>query len=414
LKFDTVVLGAGIIGVSVAIHLQQRGRLVALVDLKTPGSETSAGNAGLIQCEGVYPYAFPRNIFSLLKYALNRSPDVRYQPSALLKQMPFLWKYWFYSQSLRHTAIARAYATLIQNSLQEHHFLADAAGVRHLFRPGGWIKAFRTHKKQDRELQFAKRCKDEFGVQFEFLNADALHQMQSELDPGLIGALRFIESEAVSDPEALVLAYAHYFKQLGGQLFCGDARTLSNQWTVQTEQGTLNADSAVIALGPWSDILSSRLGYNFPLAVKRGYHMHYGVKNNVSLNYPILDFENGYILAPMARGIRLTTGAEFASRDGKRTPIQIDRVEPIAHKLFPIAQRLDDVPWMGCRPCTPDMLPIIDKAPLHQDLWFAFGHGHHGLTLGPITGRLLAEMMTGQDLIVDPLPFSAARFLPNY
>ena len=105
------------------------------------------------------------------------------------------------------------------------------------------------------------------------------------------------------------------------------------------------------------------------------------------------------MLAPMQRGIRLTTGAEFALRDAIRTPVQLGRAEPIARDLFPLAERLDNEPWMGARPCTPDMMPIIGKAPRHANLWFAFGHAHHGLTLGPVTGRLIGEMMTGRDAV---------------
>jgi D-amino-acid dehydrogenase len=410
MKFDALVLGGGIVGISVAIHLQMRGRSVALVDLTTPGRETSFGNAGLVHREGVYPYAFPRDIVSLVKYALNESPDVRYHLSSLFKLAPFLWRYWFNSHSLRHAAIARSYATLIQHCVTEHHFLAEAAGLRHLYRPNGWLKVFRTEKKQDLGVRFAEKCQAEFGLQFRVLDAVALHSLEPDLDQSLLGALHYTESESVSDPGALLEGYVHYFEHLGGRVFFGDALTLSNQWSVETDQGQITADSAVIALGPWSDILCTRLGYHFPLAVMRGYHMHYGVMQNAQLNHPVYDGENGYLIAPMARGIRLTTGAEIAIRDSKKTPVQLNQVEPIARTLFPIAERLDEVPWMGCRPCTSDMLPIIGQAPRHQGLWFAFGHGHHGLTLGPITGRLLAEMMTGEPLITDSLPFSASRF----
>ena len=138
----------------------------------------------------------------------------------------------------------------------------------------------------------------------------------------------------------------------------------------------------MIALGPWSDVLTQALGYDLPLAVKRGYHMHYRPAGEARLNHPVLDTERGYFLAPMRQGIRLTTGAEFARRDAIKTPVQLGRAEPIARDLFPLAERLDTEPWMGARPCTPDMLPIIGKAPRHANLWFAFGHAHHGLTLG--------------------------------
>ena len=126
--------------------------------------------------------------------------------------------------------------------------------------------------------------------------------------------------------------------------------------------------------------------------------------------HPVLDADDGYVLAPMTRGIRLTTGAEFARRDTPPTPVQIEQTEPIARKLFPLGERLDTKPWMGCRPCLPDMLPIVGKAPRHERLWFDFGHQHHGFTLGPVCGRLLAEMMTGETPFTDPAPYRPDRF----
>jgi D-amino-acid dehydrogenase len=193
----------------------------------------------------------------------------------------------------------------------------------------------------------------------------------------------------------------------------GNAHSLAADgagWHVRTVDGPLSARAAVIALGPWSDVLTQALGYDLPLAVKRGYHMHYRTAGEARLHHPILDTERGYFLAPMRQGIRLTTGAEFARRDAIKTPVQLGRAEPIARDLFPLAERLDTEPWMGARPCTPDMLPIIGKAPRHDELWFAFGHAHHGLTLGAVTGRLVAEMITGEPTFVDPVPYSPERF----
>jgi D-amino-acid dehydrogenase len=166
----------------------------------------------------------------------------------------------------------------------------------------------------------------------------------------------------------------------------------------------------VIALGPWSDDVFRPLGYRIPLAVKRGYHMHYGAIGNAVLNHPLLDSDEGYLLAPMNRGIRLTTGVEFARRDAPKTPVQLDKVEPIARKLLPLSERRDAEPWMGARPCLPDMLPVIGPAPRHQGLWFDFGHQHHGFTQGPVSGRLIAEMICGETPFTDPAPYRAERF----
>ena len=104
----------------------------------------------------------------------------------------------------------------------------------------------------------------------------------------------------------------------------------------------------------------------------------------------------------MLRGIRLTTGAEFAKRDAPKTPVQLrPERSSVAREFFPLAERRDEEPWMGARPCTPDMMPVIGKAPRHEGLWFAFGHAHHGMTLGPVTGRALAEKMTGEKTVID-------------
>ncbi|SIT40877.1 FAD dependent oxidoreductase [Paraburkholderia piptadeniae] len=410
MKFDTVVLGAGMVGVSVAVHLRQRGLSVALVDRKAPGDETSFGNAGLIQREGVYPYAFPRDPATLLRYARNRSLDVRYHPRAMPKLLPFLYRYWHHSRADRHAAIARSYSTLIEHCVSEHRALIAASGAQALLRTGGWLKVFRSARKQDSELRQVERWNAEYGVAFEALDAARLRREEPSLSHALLGALRYTDADSVSDPNALVTAYARYFEQLGGRIFIGDAMTLEPQWSVNTEAGRIDAHSAVVALGPWSDTVSARLGYRLPLAVKRGYHMHYSTVDGARLNQPVLDTEIGYMITPMARGIRLTTGAELASCDAPATPVQLDAIEPIARKTFPLGTRLDERPWLGRRPCTPDMMPIIGPAKRHKELWFAFGHAHHGLTLGPITGRLLAEMMVGAEPIANPFPFRVDRF----
>jgi D-amino-acid dehydrogenase len=185
----------------------------------------------------------------------------------------------------------------------------------------------------------------------------------------------------------------------GGRFRKGDARRLAQDpsgWSLPADDGPITAREVVVALGPWSDDVFRPLGYDIPLAVKRGYHMHYGVTGNATLGHPLHDGDGGYALVPMSRGIRLTTGIEFADRDAPPTPIQLTRDEPLARELFPLGERLEPVPWMGRRPCLPDMVPVIGQGERHRGLWFAFGHAHHGFTLGPVTGRLLAEMMTGE------------------
>lgn len=413
-RHDIVVLGAGIVGICVALHLQKRARSVVLVDRRGAAEETSFGNAGLIQREGVYPYGFPHDFGALLRYGFNRTIDAHYHPSALPRLAPFLWQYWHHSRPARHAEVARRYAKLIEHCVTEHEALIAQAGAGELVRRGGWLKVFRTARERDLRFAEAERWQREFGIRHRQLDARALLDLEPHLAPVLSGALHWTDPISVQDPQGLALAYLALFERLGGRFVQGNAASLEADgagWRLRTAEGPLEAPGAVIALGPWADVLTRALGYDLPLAVKRGYHMHYRAAGAAKLNHPILDVERGYFMGPMQRGIRLTTGAEFALRDAIRTPVQLGRAEPIARDLFPLAERLDNEPWMGSRPCTPDMLPIIGAAPKHKNLWFAFGHAHHGLTLGAVTGRMVAEMVVGETPFVDPAPYSAARFI---
>ena len=410
---NAIVLGAGIVGVSTAIHLQRRGLQVTLIDRKAPGNETSFGNAGLIQREGVVPYGFPQQLGLLIRYAFNNRIDAHYHLKALPGQLAFLGRYWWNSNARRHEMISRAYAPLIEHSISEHNDLIEASNAQHLIRKDGWMEIFRTAGRRDAEFAEAERLRAEFGVMHEQLDAAGVARLEPHIKGDFIGGLRWRDPWSVLDPHGLTMAYRSYFESLGGKCVTGDANSLGRSgasWRVVTSEGSLDAEDVVLALGPWAAVATRRLGYAFPLGVKRGYHMHYATTGNATLHNWTLDAEQGYFLAPMSRGIRLTTGAEFAALDAPKTPVQLDRAEKVARTVFPLGERLDPEPWMGARPCTPDMMPIIGRAPRHDGLWFAFGHAHHGLTLGPVTGRALAEAIAGERPFIDISAYSPQRF----
>ena len=413
LKADIVVLGAGMVGVAAALHLQKRGREVILLDRHgRAGQETSHGNAGLIECASVFPYMFPREFGQIARYAFNRAPHMRYRVSDLPAFLPWLSRHFLASSPQRALRSAMAELPLIRRSLIEHEALIAEAGVPELLRRCGWIKLFRheaTLAAGVRELERARA----HGVEGEVLDAEAIARREPNLTGDFAGAVHLPAPGFVPDPGGLAEAYAALFQRGGGRFLRGDARTLEQGgggWRVKTGEGSLRAREAVVALGPWSDLVFAPLGYAIPLAVKRGYHLHLAPRGNAVLNHPVLDSDLGYLLAPMHRGIRLTTGVEFAHRDAPPTPIQLQRALPRARALFPLGDPVDAEPWMGARPCLPDMIPVIGRAPRHPGLWFDFGHQHHGLTLGPATGRLLAEMMTGEVPFTDPAPYAVERF----
>jgi D-amino-acid dehydrogenase len=414
LKADVLVLGAGMVGVGAALHLQQRGRDVILVDKhEFAGEGTSFGNAGMIECASVFPYMFPRNLGEILRYATNRAPHVRYQFSDLPFFLPWLVRYFLASEPQRALRGALSVMPLIRRSLVEHEALITEAGVPELMRRSGWIKMYRRDATLAKALSDFERAR-QYGVEGEILDGKAIIQREPHLSGEFAGAIHFTEPGFVLDPGGLAKAYTALFQRRGGRFVAADARTLEQdaggRWQVATADGKVIGREAVVALGPWSDLVFRRLGYAIPLNVKRGYHLHLAPRGNAMLTHPVLDSDLGYVLAPMNRGIRLATGVEFARRDAPPTPIQLQRALPRARALFPLGEPIDAKPWMGARPCLPDMLPVIGRAPRHAGLWFDFGHHHHGLTLGPATGRLLAEMMTGETPFADPKPFSVERF----
>ncbi|HWS10264.1 MAG TPA: FAD-dependent oxidoreductase, partial [Xanthobacteraceae bacterium] len=263
---------------------------------------------------------------------------------------------------------------------------------------------------QARELDLAAR----FGIANVPLDGDAARALEPSLKPVFRHAVHWTGAVSVSNPLALTRTYAARFAALGGLSFTGDARSLhraDGHWRVDTAAGPLDAGDVVVALGPWTPDLIGPLGIKLPLAVKRGYHWHFRPQGNAGLSRPILDADNGYCLAPMEQGIRVTTGAEFAARDAQPTPVQFDRVLPKARQLFALGEAVETKPWMGSRPCFADSRPVISRAPNQRGLWLAYGHGHWGLSLGPATGRLIAEMMTGATPFCDPAPYAAERFL---
>jgi D-amino-acid dehydrogenase len=412
-KADIAVLGAGMVGVSAALHLQQRSRDVILVDKhELAGEETSYGNAGLIECASVFPYMFPRDFTQIARYALNLSPQVRYAVADLPQFLPWLVRYYLASSPERALHSALAELPLIRRSLVEHEALIAEADVPQLLRRTGWIKLFRSGATLANALGDLDRVR-QYGVDGEVLDAGGIAGLEPSLTGEFAGAIRFPAPGFVPDPGGLAKAYAALFARKGGRFLVGDARTLEQRnggWRIAGANGAIVAREIVVALGPWSDQVFGPLGYAIPLAVKRGYHLQLAPRGNAVLNHPVLDSDMGFLLAPMNRGIRLTTGVEFARRDAPPTPIQLERALPRAHALFPLGDPVDAKPWMGARPCLPDMLPVIGKAPRHNGLWFDFGHQHHGLTLGPATGRLLAEMMTGETPFADPKPFAVERF----
>lgn len=411
-RTDTIVLGAGIVGVSVALHLARRGASVALVDRGPVGEETSYGNSGVIEGSTILPPAFPASLSALLRVALKRASDANYHLSFLPHVAPWLWAFRAASRPERIVETARLNRPLFARALAEHEALMEESGATKYLRKTGWMKLYRGEAAfavLKTEFELAK----EFDLPFEVLDAQGARALEPFLNPVFARAVYWPKAASLSDPLAVTRAYAARFRALGGITLTGDARSLHRSgsgWRVETNEGGVDAPDVVVALGPWAPDVLEPLGLKLPMAVKRGYHRHFRGQGNATLSRPVVDVDYGYLITSMEQGIRLTTGAEFAARDAAPTPAQFDRLMPQARGLFPLGERADDKTWVGSRPCFADSRPVIGRAPGLDGIWLAIGHAHWGLTLGPVTGRLLAQMMAGETTVCDPAPYRAERF----
>jgi D-amino-acid dehydrogenase len=411
-RTDAIVLGAGIVGASIALHLAKRGLSVALVDRGGPGEETSYGNAGIIEGNTIFPPAFPSDWRKVLQVALKRAPDANYHVSFLPELAPWLFAFRAASRPKRLIETVYAMRPLFARAVAEHEVLMAESGAGCYLRREGWLKLFRTDQgfaALAPEFELAAK----FGIENLKLDVEEARALEPALAPLFRHAVHWTGAVSITNPLALTRAYVARFAGIGGIVLTGDARSLRRAdggWRVDADGGPVEAREAVVALGPWAPDVLKPLGIRLPLGIKRGYHRHFRPRGNLGLSRPVLDAEIGYCVAPMEQGLRLTTGAEFAARDAPPTPVQFARLMPEAQKLFPLGEPVETAPWMGCRPCFPDSRPVIGRAPNNAGLWLAYGHAHWGLTLGPATGRLVAEMMTGATPFCDPAPYAAERF----
>lgn len=411
-RTDVIVLGAGIVGVSVALHLVKSGAVVGLLDRGEPGRGTSYGNTGIIEANTLFPTAFPASLRALLRIGLKRAPEADYHLGMLVRIAPWLLAFRRHSSPQGLLTFMTTMRPLFERAIIEHESLMAESDARRWLRHTGWLKLYRS------DASFAATAREralaeDAGMAVQAMDVDQAIAVEPSLKPVFRHGAFWEDAASVSNPLAVTRAYAARFAALGGVIVKGDARSLRRHdagWRVDTDEGALDGAEAVVTLGPWAPDVLAPLGIDLPLAVKRGYHRHYRPRSGAYLSRPVLDADNGYCLAPMDQGIRVTTGAEFAARDAAATPTQLARVVPAARELFPLDKPLEDAPWLGARPCFPDSRPVIGRAPGQAGLWLAYGHGHSGLTLGPVTGRLVADMMTGATPFCDPAPYAAERF----
>jgi D-amino-acid dehydrogenase len=414
---DVIVLGAGITGVSVALHLQARGWRVCLVDDFAPGEVSSRGNSGLLARTGFTPLDVPQGAMDILARLFSRSGGMRIEARALPALRRFLKAARVETSSLNVPRHARALAPLQAAAIAEHLAIARAASAFRFFRRTGWIKIYRTaasHQASEVERHFARIV----GIPYEDLDDARLARLEPDIRGRILAAVHWPDSQSVSSPGGVTKAYARLFRERGGEIVTGDPGALSqawSNWTVPTAHGEIAAEQAVLALGSGTLPLLHRFGLALPLATLRNRHGHFRPVSGVSLSRPVSDVDGGFLMTPMERGIRLIGDEELTA--GQNEPADeirsagFERQVTCARALIPLGSAVEDVPVIGHRVLTPDGLPVLGPVPGGPGLWMALGHGADGFSLAPAMGRLLSEMMSGDPAFVDPVPFTPARLL---
>ncbi|MGR3804441.1 NAD(P)/FAD-dependent oxidoreductase [Marinibacterium profundimaris] len=393
---EILVIGAGMVGVSTALALQDRGHAVTLADRRAPGQETSFGNAGVIQVEAAEPYPMPRAPSELLRHALGRTNDVTWSLSGLASMAPALWRYWRASSSAHHAQAAATYARLTSRATEDHAPLIAASGAENLVARQGLALVFRNPEKFEKECGYAAHLADRYGVRYRAVSGADWRREEPALRSDPVGAIHFTDSWSVSDPGALTTAYAALFEKRGGRIVIADAATLARTetgWRLTGPEGAITGETAVLCLGPWTGVALLRFGLRVPMVLKRGYHAHYDAPQQ--LRRPFLDTDNGVVLSSMRAGLRMTSGAALVAPGAPADPRQLARGERAVGDLVALGPRIDGSDWFGTRPCLPGMLPMVGAVPGKPGLWVNFGHGHQGFTLGPTTATLLAESIDG-------------------
>lgn len=413
-RVDVIVLGAGIVGVSTALHLRRRGMTVALFDQSFPGEGASSGNGGLIASNGFCPPMLPRFSAELLDIFLKQSAAVQYDFKTLIGLVPWLRKYVAESGGDQANEYARAIAPLKALALGEHHRLAKNTTAERFYRKLGWLQLFRSeasYVRAERERHYARI----YGINYREVSGGELTALEPGLRADMVRGVLWPESESVSNPAGVVESLWRAFVHEGGIYLDADARDLDarrNAWRLRCKRGNqLQSTHLVVALGAWSAEFAESLGETFPMASFRGYCQQYRARSGASLSRPISDVDNGYMLSPMEKGIRLTTGFEVADLDSRPNPVQLTIAERRAKHIFPLGHTLPDMDWIGARSFLTDALPVIGASVSQPGLWYNFGHGMDGFALGPLSGRLIADMITGRDIAFDTSAVSPTRFL---
>jgi D-amino-acid dehydrogenase len=411
---DVLVIGGGAIGVCSAYYLAEQGLRVSVVEQGEIASGCSGANAGLIVPSHCVPMASPGALSLGLKGMLKpKSPfyvKLRFDPAL------FYWLRRFRkacNSEQMHRGI-RVLHDLGWASIELFNDLLEDKTLECNYRQEGWLLTYKT-EKGFKQAQEEARLLEPYNIKSKILSADETLEMEPTLHPPISGGIYFPEDVHL-DPEKFVQALAKRLREQGITIITQaeviELKTSQQLVTnVRTTRGDFQPKKVVLAAGAWAPDLAKSLGFRLPVQPAKGYSISMKCPKSCP-RLPLYLSEAKVAVTPLEDELRLAGTLELAGMDFKLNLRRVNAIMRAAKYYLEQAESKDIIKInQGLRPCTPDGLPIIDRFPGYSNLFVATGHGMLGITLAPITGRLVSQLVCKQTPDVYLAPVSVTRFM---
>ncbi|MGQ0610069.1 MAG: NAD(P)/FAD-dependent oxidoreductase [Paracoccaceae bacterium] len=408
----TVIVGAGIIGTTLALELQRRGRQVVLMDRDAPGRGASFGNMASVAVTEFMPASRPSVWRQIPGWMLDPEGPVRVRPGYMPRLVPWFLRFIAASRPSRLRALEAQGAALCVRALDDTQALLRETGLEGMLSAQGCLSLY-TDEAEFRADRDHIDILERFGFAHEVIRGPAIRALEPELSDRIGLAVLLPQNRSISDPHALVQALAARLVAMGGRIERGEVTGFDRAdriGGVRLKDGRrLAADEVVIAAGAHSAALARQLGEPIPLETERGYHTQI-MAPGLTMRHSIIWPARAFMVTPTAGGIRVGGTVEMAGLrappDYRRAKVTVRR----AREALPNLACQDFTEWMGHRPALPDTVPILSASARTSGLFYATGHGHLGLTLAATTARLMGELIAGEVPSVDLAPYRINRF----
>ena len=404
------VVGAGIVGVSTAEWLRRDGHAVTLIDRADPGTpaQTSYGNAGILAASSYIPVPVPGLLKKVPSMLFGRDGPLHLKWGYLPRLLP--WLVPFLRRATREEVLrtVEALRKITEDTVEQHRALALGTPAEAYIRPG--IYAFLYSSKAACEADaFGHQIRKDAGVDIEFRDRHRLLEDDPHLGERYQYAACHKDHGWITDPGAYTAALAGYFRGQGGVFLQGEVDDIDGNGTVTVAGEAHGFDRVVLAGGAWSGRLAKKLGHDPGLESERGYHILFESASRRP-PFPYMLADTKFVATPMDRGVRCAGQVEFGGLEAGPSDAPFRLVHKRIRQLYPDIEWTGEERWLGHRPSTIDSVPFIGPAPNAPNIHFAFGAQHIGLTTGPKTGRLIADMIGGRRPNIDITPFRVGRF----